>query len=167
MAQDQQTTTPEANEPMSAVAPSPASVGNHPEVSVAAGNPKSSGQRSASVSSSSFRRLVVAGMSTAKVNYWLTQLREVNKLEERCMSWTESQLRKETRSLKYRAKSGEPLSDLLPETYALIREAGRRALQMRHYDVQIVGGLHSFTDALPRCRRGKGRRSRDASSHIA
>lgn len=96
-------------------------------------------------------------MSTAKVNGWLSQLREVNQLEDRCQSWTEPQLRKETLSLKYRAKSGEPLSSLLPETYALVREAGRRALRMRHYDVQIVGGIALFHGCIAEMQTGEGK----------
>ena len=147
MAQDQQSTTPEANDNPSTV------VSISPTVEI----PQSTGQVQLPYRPRVSAGWWVPGMSTAKVNHWLTQLREVNKLEERCMSWTEPQLRKETLSLRYRAKSGEPLSDLLPETYALIREAGRRSLRMRHYDVQIVGGIALFHGCIAEMQTGEGK----------
>src|SRR5262249_23193653 len=50
-------------------------------------------------------------------------------------------LRKRGLSLRFRARSQEPLEALLPETFAVVREAGRRRLNMRHFDVQMLGGI--------------------------
>jgi preprotein translocase subunit SecA len=66
-------------------------------------------------------------------------------------------LRKESLSLRYRAKSGEPLEHLLPEAFALVREAGRRALDMRHYDVQLVGGVAMHQRSIAEMQTGEGK----------
>ncbi|MCU0717660.1 MAG: hypothetical protein MUD03_16185, partial [Pirellula sp.] len=84
------------------------------------------------------------GVAQFKVNQWLGQVRLVNSWESQRRELSDSQIRKEALSLIYRAKSGEPLEDLLPETYSLVREAGRRSMNMRHYDVQILGGTCLF-----------------------
>jgi preprotein translocase subunit SecA len=97
------------------------------------------------------------GVSTAKIKYWSSQLREVQALESKTQALTEPQLRKEALSLRYRAKSGEPLAKLLPETYALIREAGSRALNMRHFDVQIFGGITLFHGCIAEMQTGEGK----------
>jgi preprotein translocase subunit SecA len=99
----------------------------------------------------------IPGISTAKVNHWLAQLQEVNALEPNCRAMSEPQIRKEALSLMYRAKSGEPLFRLLPETYALVREAGRRSLNMRHFDVQIVGGISLFHGCIAEMQTGEGK----------
>ncbi len=96
-------------------------------------------------------------MSTAKINQWLAQLKQVNGLESRFAAFDDAQIRKEALSLRYRAKSGETLSSLLPETYALTREAGRRALQMRHYDVQILGAIALFHGCIAEMQTGEGK----------
>jgi preprotein translocase subunit SecA len=97
------------------------------------------------------------GVARYKINQWIQQLTAVNALEESRKSLTDPQLRKETRSLQYRAKSGEPAESLLAETYSLVREAGRRALNMRHYDVQILGGTALFHGCIAEMQTGEGK----------
>ncbi|MFN9713023.1 MAG: hypothetical protein ACK57G_04375, partial [Planctomycetota bacterium] len=79
----------------------------------------------------------IPGVGRYKINQWLEHVRAVNALETSRRALSEPQIRKAALSLVYRAKSGETLASLLPETYSLIREAARRRLNMRHYDVQI------------------------------
>jgi preprotein translocase subunit SecA len=67
------------------------------------------------------------------------------------------QLRKRSLSLRYRAKSGEPLARLLVEAYALVREAGRRTINMRHFDVQILGGIAMFHRSIVEMQTGEGK----------
>ena len=67
------------------------------------------------------------------------------------------QLRKRSLSLRYRAKSGEPLRRLLVEGYALVREAGRRTINMRHFDVQILGGIAMFYRSIVEMQTGEGK----------
>ena len=64
----------------------------------------------------------------------------INALAERLESLSDYDLRKESLSIRYRARSGETLDKLLVEAFALVREAGRRTLNMRHFEVQLLGG---------------------------
>ena len=68
------------------------------------------------------------------------------------------ELRKRSLSLRYRAAQPEPLESILPEAFALVREAGRRTLNMRHFDVQIWAASPCTTARSPRCRPAKARR---------
>ena len=88
---------------------------------------------------------------------WTYILDKVNALETKAQRLTDSELRKESLSLRYRARSGEPLALLLPEGYALVREAGRRTLQMRHFDVQILGGVALFHHSIVEMQTGEGK----------
>lgn len=99
----------------------------------------------------------IPGVAQIKVNQWLGQVRLVNSWESQRRELSDSQIRKESLSLIYRAKSGEPLEDLLPETYSLVREAGRRSMNMRHYDVQILGGTCLFYGCIAEMQTGEGK----------
>jgi len=70
---------------------------------------------------------------------------------------TDAELRKGYLSLRYRAKSGESLDRLLPECFALVREAGRRRLEMRHFDVQLIGGILMHHRAIVEMQTGEGK----------
>src|SRR5438132_1423476 len=69
----------------------------------------------------------------------------INALEPKFQALTDDQLRQQTVEFRKRLADGETIADLLIEAFAVGREAGRRFLGMRHYDVQLVGGmvLHS------------------------
>jgi len=84
-------------------------------------------------------------------------LKRVNALEPRAQSLRDEQLRKEYLALRFRAQSGESLTRLLPETYALVREAGRRTLDMRHFDVQILGGIALSRRNVAEMQTGEGK----------
>src|ERR1700733_13939278 len=74
-----------------------------------------------------------------------TVVARVNTHEAAMKKLTDEQLRELTTTLKKRHTKGESLDDLLPEAFAAVREAAGRVIGMRHYDVQLVGGviLHS------------------------
>jgi preprotein translocase subunit SecA len=78
-------------------------------------------------------------------------------LEEELQAQTDEELRKRSLALRYRAKSQEPLTKLLPEAYALVREAGRRKLNMRHFDVQMLGGIALHHRAIAEMQTGEGK----------
>jgi preprotein translocase subunit SecA len=101
--------------------------------------------------------LRVPGLSAAKINSWQTALRAVADFEAQTREYSLSDIRKQSLSLRYRAMSGEPLRKLLPEAFALVREAGRRALNMRHFDVQIVGGAALFDGCITEMQTGEGK----------
>jgi len=73
------------------------------------------------------------------------------------MKLGDQELRKKSLALRYRARSGEPLVRLLPEAYALVREAGRRTINMRHFDVQIIGGIAMFHRSIVEMQTGEGK----------
>ncbi|MBO9579231.1 MAG: hypothetical protein J7480_10760, partial [Microbacteriaceae bacterium] len=64
---------------------------------------------------------------------------QVNALEAHFEDLTDEELRQETAEFRERYAAGETLDELLPEAFAAVREAGRRTLGMRHFDVQIMG----------------------------
>ncbi len=99
----------------------------------------------------------IPGVAQFKINQWLDQTRAVNSWENHRRELAESQIRKEALSLVYRSKSGEPLATILPEAYSLIREAGRRSLNMRHYDAQILGGICLFHGCIAEMQTGEGK----------
>src|SRR5437867_843918 len=68
-------------------------------------------------------------------------VQKINDLEPQVSSLTDEQLRSKTAEFKQRFENGESLQDLLPETFAVVREAGKRVLNMRHFDVQLIGGV--------------------------
>ncbi len=84
-------------------------------------------------------------------------LARVNDLAVPLEKLSEARLREGFAALRYRAASGEPLGRLLPECYATVREAARRSLSMRHYDVQVLGGALVFLGAVAEMETGEGK----------
>ncbi|MBO5714069.1 MAG: preprotein translocase subunit SecA, partial [Clostridia bacterium] len=62
-------------------------------------------------------------------------------LEPKYLNLTDEELRNQTQVLKQRYKDGESLDDILPDAFAVVREASSRVLNMRHYKVQVIGGI--------------------------
>ncbi|MBS1868992.1 MAG: preprotein translocase subunit SecA [Actinobacteria bacterium] len=83
----------------------------------------------------------------------------INELEPEMQELTDAQLRAAADSLRARArgKGAEPLDDLLYECFALVREAGRRTMGMRHFDVQLIGGMVLHDGAIAEMRTGEGK----------
>jgi preprotein translocase subunit SecA len=88
---------------------------------------------------------------------WKRQLAQVNALEAVLEKEDDTTLRKRSLALRYQAMAGEKLASLLPEGYALVREAGRRTLSMRHYDVQVIGGIALFEGFIAEMQTGEGK----------
>ena len=81
----------------------------------------------------------------------------INDLEPRVTALSETELRGKTVEFRERLGRGESLDDLLPEAFAVVREAGRRVLGMRHYDVQLVGGMVLHAGVLAEMKTGEGK----------
>ena len=81
----------------------------------------------------------------------------VNGLESRYQAMTDAELREQTAKFRKRLASGETLDDLLIEAFAVCREAGRRVLGMRHYDVQLLGGMVLHRGAIAEMVTGEGK----------
>jgi preprotein translocase subunit SecA len=100
---------------------------------------------------------LLGGPVQRRLAQWGGVLTEINALEPTLQQEDSRDLRKRSLSLKYRAKSGEPLAGLLPEAYALVREAARRTIGLRHFDVQIIGGIALFHGCIAEMETGEGK----------
>jgi len=85
------------------------------------------------------------------------QAAAVNALEENFSHLTDEDLRNETTALRARYAAGESLDDLLPEAFAAVREAAKRTLGMRHFDVQLMGGAALHYGNIAEMRTGEGK----------
>ncbi len=85
------------------------------------------------------------------------EIAAVNSLEEKIKGLSDEGLKEESLGLKKRAEEGENLDDLLPMAFALVREAGRRTLRQRHFDVQLWGGLVLHRGAIAEMLTGEGK----------
>ena len=81
----------------------------------------------------------------------------INALEPKFLEMSDDELKEQTAKFKQRLSAGETLDDLLVETFAVNREAGRRFLNMRHYDVQLVGGMVLHGGAIAEMVTGEGK----------
>jgi preprotein translocase subunit SecA len=81
----------------------------------------------------------------------------INELEADIQTLTDADLRARTDTFKARFAAGETLDDLLPEAFAVVREGGRRVLSMRHYDVQLIGGMILHGGRIAEMKTGEGK----------
>jgi preprotein translocase subunit SecA len=81
----------------------------------------------------------------------------VNSMEPEIKAMSDQQLKDQTPTLKARLENGEPLDDLLPEAFATVREASVRVLGMRHYDVQLIGGMVLHSGRIAEMKTGEGK----------
>jgi preprotein translocase subunit SecA len=82
---------------------------------------------------------------------------KINAIEPEMELLSDEELRTEADSLRERARGGEALDDLLPEAFALTREAARRSIGQRHFDVQLVGGMALHEGAISEMKTGEGK----------
>jgi preprotein translocase subunit SecA len=81
----------------------------------------------------------------------------INALEASLTGLSDDELRNKTEQFKQRVQQGETLDALLPEAFAVVREGGKRALQMRHFDVQMIGGMVLHYGKIAEMRTGEGK----------
>src|SRR5436305_14351378 len=82
---------------------------------------------------------------------------QVNAFESAIQILSDEQLRAKTAEFRQRFAQGETLDDLLPEAFAVVREAGRRTLNMRHFDVQLIGGAVIHKGKIAEMKTGEGK----------
>src|SRR6478672_3891811 len=85
------------------------------------------------------------------------RVEDINRFEPEMELLEDSEIRGEADKLRERAKGGESLDDLLPEAFALCREAGKRTLGQRHYDVQLIGGMVLHSGGIAEMKTGEGK----------
>ncbi len=81
----------------------------------------------------------------------------INALEAQFQGLTDAELQAKTNEFKARVQAGETLDALLPEAFAVVREGAKRALKMRHFDVQLVGGIALHNGKIAEMRTGEGK----------
>ena len=81
----------------------------------------------------------------------------INTLETQIAALSDDELRAKTAEFKQRVQQGESLDALLPEAFAVVREGSKRALQMRHFDVQLIGGMVLHYGKIAEMRTGEGK----------
>ncbi len=92
-----------------------------------------------------------------EVKRMLKTVQLVNAFEEQMVALSDEQLRAKTEEFKARLAKGETLDKLLPEAFAVAREAGKRVMGMRHFDVQLIGGMTLHEGMIAEMRTGEGK----------
>ena len=82
---------------------------------------------------------------------------KINGLEESMKKLSDKELKGKTDEFKKRLSKGETLDDLLPEAFAVVREAAKRVLGMRHFDVQLIGGIILHQGRIAEMKTGEGK----------
>ncbi|NLC87900.1 MAG: preprotein translocase subunit SecA [Clostridiaceae bacterium] len=84
-------------------------------------------------------------------------IEKINGLEEEISKLSDTELKGKTDELKNRLQNGETLDELLPEAFAVVREASKRVLGMRHFDVQLIGGIILHQGRIAEMKTGEGK----------
>ena len=91
------------------------------------------------------------------IKQYSTVVRQINALEPAISALSDDVLRNKTVEFRERLDKGETLDALLPEAFAVVREAGKRVLGMRHFDVQLIGGMVLHDGKIAEMRTGEGK----------
>ncbi len=100
---------------------------------------------------------IVGNENDRQIKKWKPLISKINDLESRMKDLSDSDFSKKTTEFKTRLAGGESLDDLLPEAFALVREAAFRIRNERHYDVQIIGGIAMHNRNIAEMRTGEGK----------
>ena len=103
------------------------------------------------------KSLFGSGTNDRAVKRYASQVAAVNALEDETDALSDEQLHASTADLRGRLADGATLDDLLPEAYARVREAAKRALGQRHYDVQLMGGIALHQGEIAEMKTGEGK----------
>ena len=94
---------------------------------------------------------------TASLAKWKSTVRRVTRQSSALQDLSDEELTKKSLALKFEARSGTPLEQLIVEAYALVRESARRTISMEHYDVQLLGGIAMFHRSIAVMQTGEGK----------
>lgn len=104
-----------------------------------------------------FIQRLIGNNSAREIKKMRTIVDEINGLEPSFRSLSDSSLAAKTQEFKKRLADGETLDDILPEAFAVVREASKRVLGMRHFDVQLIGGITLHRGNIAEMRTGEGK----------
>ncbi|MEN9248353.1 MAG: DEAD/DEAH box helicase, partial [Gloeomargarita sp. GMQP_bins_69] len=102
-------------------------------------------------------KLLLGDPNQRRLNQYKPLVTEINLLEPEMEKLSDEQLRGKTAEFRQRLERGESLDDLLPEAFAVVREAGKRVLGMRHFDVQLLGGIVLHEGQIAEMKTGEGK----------
>ena len=102
-------------------------------------------------------RKIFGSRNDRLIKRYAHSVRAINVLEPEIERLSDAELRAKTPAFKQRLANGETLDQLLPEAFAVVREAGKRALNMRHFDVQLIGGMVLHNGKISEMRTGEGK----------
>jgi preprotein translocase subunit SecA len=102
-------------------------------------------------------RKVIGSKNDREVKRMRKVVKKINGFEESIEALSDEQLAAKTPELKARVEQGETLDQLLPEAFAVVREAAKRALGLRHFDVQMIGGMVLHDGKIAEMRTGEGK----------
>ena len=100
---------------------------------------------------------IFSSYSEKEVKRIMPIVEKINGLEENISKLTDEELKNKTVEFKERLSKGETLDDLLPEAFATVREASKRVLGMRHFDVQLIGGIILHQGRIAEMKTGEGK----------
>ena len=95
--------------------------------------------------------------SEKEVKRIMATVEKINSLEDEISKLTDSELRAKTNYFKEELKNGKTLDDILPEAFAVVRETSKRVLGMRHFDVQLIGGIILHQGRIAEMKTGEGK----------
>jgi len=95
--------------------------------------------------------------SEARLSRWRAMAEKVIKRSAELKSWSDRELRRHAHEIRWQAKTGIPLNNLMTEAFAMVREASRRTTGMMHYPVQIMGGIALFEGHIVEMQTGEGK----------
>ena len=84
-------------------------------------------------------------------------IEKINSFAPEFEKFSAEQIKEKTKEFKERLQKGETLDDILPEAFALVREASKRTLNQRHFDVQLIGGIVLYQGKIAEMRTGEGK----------
>ena len=102
-------------------------------------------------------KLLLGDPNARKLKKYQPYISEINLLEEDIKALSDEELKGKTGEFKKRLAKGETLDDILPEAFAVVREAGRRVLGLRHFDVQLLGGVILHSGQIAEMKTGEGK----------
>ncbi len=105
----------------------------------------------------SLARRVFGSVNERKLKSYQARIANINALEPEFEALSDNDLRAKTAAFKARLAKGETLDDVLEEAFAAVREAARRALGQRHYDVQLIGGMALHDGKISEMKTGEGK----------
>jgi preprotein translocase subunit SecA len=106
---------------------------------------------------SKFLKLIFGSKNERELKRMRKIVKQINALTEEVGALSDEQLRAKTDEFKRRLSTGETVDQILPEAFAVVREAGERTVGMRHFDVQLIGGITLHDGKIAEMRTGEGK----------